>query len=229
MCRAIGQTPGTFNVIAGLSPNVEARWRQGGLLPIVQFCDREYSPQLQAQVLLDSVLNTECPVCLEELRGRTVVLTCHLHAVCRDCCNDLRLCPLCRNDGVFGNAVLPIYAHVDELRAIVRDVPVNFQSARVAFEQVDFTQAIEFTPLEQRSIERSINGIRAILQQDSRPWWKVWRIKEYQRYFNLPDQSFPGYREFQTIMQRHRLDLQDKVAQRLPGNFTWQALEFVMQ
>lgn len=210
--------------VLGLSPHLEAKWSAGRLMPLKTICDRVNTAEVHVKLALGNVRNTECPVCLDSLSGKRVGLACATHAVCDECCHRLDSCPLCRGAGIFSQAVVHLFANVDDMIPHVTDVRINLESARTAFEQVDFTPGATHIP----GLQRSIDGVRKLLQDAECPWWVVWRIKEFQKTFNCHNVTLPRYCAFRDMMQRHRMDLINKLNPQLPKNFEWRALELRM-
>ena len=199
-------------------------------------CDTIHTAKYHGAVIIQLVRNTECPICLDDLSGKSVRLACLDHAVCQECYirQPLDACPLCRADGV-RKVVIHLYADVDELRALVTDVRVDLRSAKAAFDQVDFdlkhASARNDRPtwLSVPLIQCSIQGVQKLLQDAEAPWWVVWRIREFQAVLNDPTLTFPAYEAFRKIMHRHRLTLLDVVRRKLPSNFKWRVLELKMR
>ena len=193
--------------------------------------DRLHNAEYYGAYLLDFVRNTECPICLDDLSGKSVRLACDNHAVCQECYirQPLDACPLCRAAGV-RKVVIDLYADVHELRALVTDVRVDLRSAKAAFDQVDFDlKHVSDRPtwLSVPLIQCSIQGVQKLLQDAEAPWWVVWRIWECETV--LPTLTFPGYEAFRQIIERHRETLTKVVVTKLPSNFQWRVLELKMR
>ena len=217
-------------------PAHKALCRESKLM-LYTICDRIHTEKIQGAQLIQLVRNTECPICLDDLSGKSVRLTCVNHAVCQECFDrqPLDACPLCRTAGVHSQFVIHLYADVDELRALVTDVRVDLRSAKAAFDQVDFdlkhVSARNDRPtwLSVPLIQCSIQGVQKLLQDEDAPWWVVWRIREFQAVLNDPTLTFPGYKAFRQIMLRHRLTLLHVVRRKLPSNFQWHEFELKMR
>ena len=209
--------------VTGLTPHQEARWNAGDLVPLKTICDRVNTADVHVKLALGNVRNTECPICLDSLSGKRVWLACATHAVCDDCCHHLEACPLCREAGIFSLSVIHLYANVDDMIPHVTDLRVDLESARAAFDQVDFSLGMAQIP----GMQRSIDGVRRLLQGTETQWWVVWRIKEFQKTFNCHNVTFPRYSAFRDVMQRHRMELINKLNPRLPADFEWRVLKLI--
>ena len=165
---------------------------------LITITDRTVTPGFVAVQLLSLVKNTECPVCLDSIAGRSVtVFNCHTHAVCAVCAERLDRCPLCRAvESVFQ----PMYVPIGQLEAEIgsTNIPFDIDGIRSAFRSL-------VVPRDRLSTVQcvAIDALSNVLNGELK-WSDLWKMKQFTRHCNVSG-LIPAWGAFIQVVSNERL------------------------